>query len=238
MGCRIDAHVKNFNSFLGKWRARRVEQPFHGAGITTLRFWESPTPLVVLGRGSDVSTEVRAEVCASEKIPVLRRVSGGGTVVLGPGCLNFSLVLSLELRPELLGVQRSYEIILGTVISALGKSKVTLGGLSDLISAHRKISGNAQKRTRRVLLHQGTILHDFDTSLLARFLRPPPRQPAYRTGRSHTEFVTNLPMAVDRFKRRLFEVWQGGVVKWPASSVGSSPGVPLRGDGQGHGGNL
>ena len=181
--------------------------------LETLRFWESPTPVVVLGRGSDVSTEVHAEVCASEKIPVLRRVSGGGAVILGPGCLNVSLVLSLELRPELLDVQRSYEIILGTVMSALGKSKVTPGGLSDLISERRKISGNAQKRTRRALLHQGTILHDFDTSLLARFLPNPPRQPPYRRGRTHAEFVTNLPMAVDGFKRRLFEVWQGGVVK-------------------------
>jgi len=175
--------------------------------LETLRFWESPTPVVVLGRGGDASAEVYEEVCALEKIPILRRASGGGSVVLGPGCLNFSFVLSLDRRPELLGVRRSYEIILGTVVQALSRSGIKLCGLSDLTSEGRKISGNAQKRTRRALLHQGTILYNFDIDLLARFLREPPKQPVYRKGRCHQEFVANVPMAVDEFKKRLSRMW-------------------------------
>lgn len=178
------------------------------AELETLRFWESPTPVVVLGRGGDASAEVYEEVCASEKIPVLRRVSGGGAVVLGPGCLNFSFVLSLDQRPELLSVRRSYEIILGTITYALRGKGIIPCGLSDLVFRGRKISGNAQKRTRRALLHQGTILYNFDVDLLSRLLPRPPKQPRYRKGRSHQEFVGNFPIAVDEFKGRLFETWE------------------------------
>jgi len=193
--------------------------------LETLRFWESPTPVVVLGRGGDASAEVYEEVCALEKIPILRRSSGGGSVVLGPGCLNFSFVLSLDRRPELLGVRRSYEIILGTVVQALSRRGIKLCGLSDLTSEGRKISGNAQKRTRRALLHQGTILYNFDIDLFARFLREPPRQPAHRKGRCHQEFVANVPMAVDEFKKGLSETWGAthplGTTRASAMAVGA-----------------
>ena len=176
--------------------------------LETLRFWESPTPVVVLGRGGDASAEVYEEVCALEKIPILRRASGGGSVVLGPGCLNFSFVLSLDRRPELLGVRRSYEIILATITYSLRGKGIIPCGLSDLVFRGRKISGNAQKRTRRALLHQGTILYNFDVELLSRLLPRPPKQPSYRKGRSHQEFVGNFPIAVDEFKGRLFETWE------------------------------
>jgi hypothetical protein len=38
-------------------------------------------------------------------------------------------------------------------------------------------------------------------------LREPPKQPAHRKGRCHHEFVANLSMAVDEFKKRLSETW-------------------------------
>lgn len=72
-----------------------------------LRFWESPVECVVVGNSSRIEQEVLIEVCDQARIPVVRRVSGGGTVLLGPGCLNFAFVLSLELRPELLDIRKS-----------------------------------------------------------------------------------------------------------------------------------
>jgi hypothetical protein len=38
-------------------------------------------------------------------------------------------------------------------------------------------------------------------------LREPPKQPAHRKGRCHQEFVANVPMAVDEFKKGLSETW-------------------------------
>jgi lipoate-protein ligase A len=66
-----------------------------GDGVECLRFWESPEPFVVVGYANKVETEVNVAACEARKIPILRRCSGGGTVVQGPGCLNYTLVLPI-----------------------------------------------------------------------------------------------------------------------------------------------
>ena len=66
-----------------------------GEGAECLRFWESPEPFVVVGYANKVASEVNVVACEARKIPILRRCSGGGTVVQGRGCLNYSLVLPI-----------------------------------------------------------------------------------------------------------------------------------------------
>ena len=61
-----------------------------------LRFWESPEHFVVVGYGNKVAAEVNEAARKKMNIPILRRCSGGGTVVQGPGCLNYSLVLPFD----------------------------------------------------------------------------------------------------------------------------------------------
>src|ERR671925_413734 len=73
----------------------------------TLRFWESRCHFVVLGRSGRPEQEVNMPACETAGIPVLRRSSGGGTVLQGPGCLNYALVLPLVDYAELLNVPRS-----------------------------------------------------------------------------------------------------------------------------------
>ena len=58
-----------------------------------LRIWEAETHFVVLGHSNRIRTHTNVKACKKEQIPILRRVSGGGTVVQGPGCLNYALTL-------------------------------------------------------------------------------------------------------------------------------------------------
>src|SRR5438552_10259287 len=60
-----------------------------------LRVWEPVQYFVVLGYGNKAAAEVNLPFCQRHTIPVLRRCTGGGTVLQGPGCLNYSLVLRL-----------------------------------------------------------------------------------------------------------------------------------------------
>src|SRR5262245_36170851 len=69
-------------------------------GPEVLRLWRWPAPAVVLGAGGRLADDVRADACAADGVPVRRRSSGGGTVLLGPGCLCYSLVLGMD-RPGL-----------------------------------------------------------------------------------------------------------------------------------------
>src|SRR5829696_211553 len=83
-----------------------------GRGGEVLRLWEWPSPAVVLGSGCVLRDDVDEETCAADGVPVLRRSSGGGTVLLGRGCLLYSLVLSQDRAPELGTIRSSYAYIL------------------------------------------------------------------------------------------------------------------------------
>src|SRR5882757_3547838 len=61
-----------------------------------LRFWEPTQHFVVLGYANHANTEADLPFCAAHSIPVLRRCSGGGTVLQGPGCLSYSLILRID----------------------------------------------------------------------------------------------------------------------------------------------
>jgi lipoate-protein ligase A len=168
-----------------------------GGTNETLRFWECSQPAVVVGASGHIGQQVHEKACVEDGVPILRRTSGGGAVVIGPGCLNYSLLLSLAERPELYGVANSYQRILTRIAEALSVPRLAIRGISDLAIDDRKISGNSQRRGRRALLHHGTILYDFNVLLMERYLKSVRRQPAYRSGRSHQDFVTNalLPRA-------------------------------------------
>src|SRR4051812_7109119 len=63
-----------------------------GEGVEVLRTWEPAEHFVVLGYANKTSVEVNVKACGERSIPILRRCSGGGAVLQGPGCLNYSLV--------------------------------------------------------------------------------------------------------------------------------------------------
>jgi lipoate-protein ligase A len=194
-----------------------------GTGPEMLRFWEWPGPAVVLGAGCRVSDDVHEAACQADGVPLLRRSSGGGTVLLGPGCLLFSLVLAYERSPFLNEVRPSYRYILGHVATGLETlaAGIRVAGISDLAVAGRKFSGNAQQRKRRYLLHHGTLLYEFAIDRVSRYLHPPARQPEYRGGRPHDTFLTNLPATAAQLKTVLRTAWdaQQAASQWPEESV-------------------
>ena len=172
------------------------------AGRETLRFWESPVYFVVLGRSGKMESEVNLLACNSDGIPVLRRSSGGGTVLQGQGCLNYTLVLSLDRRPELMNVRASYRILLERIAQGLA-----LPGLqvrhTDILFRDKKISGNAQRRTKGWLLQHGTLLYGLNITLMERYVLEPARQPAHRNGRTHREFVTGLSISAREIQEQI-----------------------------------
>ena len=80
-------------------------------------------------------------------------------------------------------------------------------GQSDLAIAGLKISGNAQRRKRHVLLFHGTFLLQFDLALIEQVLPLPSKQPDYRRNRSHGQFLANLGLPAGSVKRALQEAW-------------------------------
>jgi lipoate---protein ligase len=189
-------------------------------GGELLRLWDWQHYAVVLGAGCRLEEDVDTHRCQTDGVPIFRRSSGGGTVLLGPGCLCYSLVLDQESEPALQSIRSSYAWILAKICLAISSVDpgIHQAGISDLAIGERKVSGSAQQRKRRFLLHHGTLLYDFDLHRISRYLRMPARRPEYREGRPHDEFVTNLPADAGRLSRLLQDAWE---------ATGLAPHLPL-----------
>jgi lipoate-protein ligase A len=180
-----------------------------GEGGEVLRLWESTTYAVVLGAGGKLAEEVHEARCRADGVPILRRASGGGTVLLGPGCLLFSLVLSFARDAALREICTSYLFILERMADAFDVvlPGAAMAGTSDLAADGLKFSGNSQQRKRTHLLHHGTLLYNFELDRLGRYLQEPARQPDYRGQREHNAFVRNLPCAAATVRQIVAAAW-------------------------------
>ncbi len=188
-----------------------------------LRIWEPASPVVVVGRSSSVAGEVDFPACQADGVPVLRRSSGGATIVAAPGCLMYAVVLSNQLRPQLAAIDQAHELVLGRIAGALAAAvpELSRAGVSDLAIDGRKVSGNSLRCRRTHLLYHGTLLYDMDLSLVSRYLRMPARQPDYRDGRAHDEFLTNMPIERSQILGNIHKAWGHPPLaeSWPRSVV-------------------
>lgn len=189
---------------------RAAELDPDGEPAEVLRFWEPLERAVVIGRSSEVESECNLTECARRGIPILRRTSGGAAIVTGPGCLMYAVVLSYRHRPDLRFLERAHAAVLETQRRALASLglQVEIQGTSDLAMQGRKFSGNSLRCRRGSFIYHGTLLHHFPLDEIAACLAVAPRQPAYRAGRTHREFVTNLPVTAADLRRALVEAWQ------------------------------
>jgi lipoate-protein ligase A len=181
-----------------------------GAADEALRFWESPKYFVVVGYANQAAREANLEACRASDVPVLRRCSGGGTVLQGPGCLNYSLVLKIKEGGSTQGITATNTFVMErnrAAIQSLVEKPVRIEGHTDLAIDGLKFSGNAQRRKREFLIFHGTFLLDFDLTLVEKFLRMPSKEPGYREARTHSEFLMNLKLSAEAVKSAMRKVW-------------------------------
>lgn len=208
----------------------------HG-GDGVLRFWEPRGHFVVMGYANEVAKEVDINACEADEIPILRRCSGGGTVLQGPGCLNYSLVAPIAENGPLRSITSANRFIMernGTTIEVCRSRReeahsfstkdqrlvtssptVKVCGHTDLAlvtgnptrESSHKFSGNAQRRKKHFLLFHGTFLLNFNIPLIEKYLRMPSKQPGYRRNRSHKDFLRNMNLPAVEVKRALGDAW-------------------------------
>jgi lipoate---protein ligase len=142
----------------------------------------------------------------------------------------YAVVLHLESRPELRDITRAHAYVLGRLVAGLTvhAANVVCAGTSDLAivddsttPSKRKFSGNSLRTKRTHLLYHGTLLYDFDLSLISACLRSPPRQPSYRAARDHADFVVNLPLTRRQLHDALAIAFPTSepLIDWPRSRV-------------------
>ena len=136
---REDTSLSPTEHLARDWRIFQAVES--GAAGVRWSIWEARRPVVVLGRGNRVDDWVAVRACRRDGIDVLRRCSGGGAVVLGPGCLNYAIGLSIVSRPGLAEVAASFRTVLACLIAELQVEGLMVAGLADLALEGRKVSG-------------------------------------------------------------------------------------------------
>lgn len=153
--------------------------------------WE-PTQLeCVLGAGTPAG-DVDLALCAATEVPVYRRKGGGGAVILSPG--NLIITCAYPASAKRFASQWIVPIAEGIVrgLTRAGVQGAWVRGLGDVAIGEKKIVGSSLYANRDLALYQGSLLVDSDLSLIPSYLPHPSREPDYRRGRSHLEFVTSL----------------------------------------------
>lgn len=175
-----------------------------------LRVWQPPDYFVVIGYSNKAAVEVDLAACAAQNIPVYRRFSGGGAVLQGPGCLNYSLVIKNGPMRSSINIAESFRTVLKPhqeLFTELLCEPVQIGGISDLVTGDKKFSGNSQHRKSHYTLFHGTVLLKLDLSMIQTALRMPSKEPDYRQHRRHTEFLRNLAIDAERVCLGFREKW-------------------------------
>jgi lipoate-protein ligase A len=175
-----------------------------------LRFWQPAQYFVVVGYSNKVATEVKLQFCDENRIPVLRRCTGGGTVLQGPGVLNYSLILRADGPSPFHSISATNHLILKRHQAALAdllRQPVDVRGCTDLAIGGLKFCGNAQRRKKQFLIFHGSFLMALDISMVEKTLPLPSIQPDYRLNRPHASFLMNLEVSDERIKEVLKRVW-------------------------------
>ena len=179
-------------------------------GPEILRFWEPSYPFVVLGVSKKYQEEVFVDACEKENISILRRCSGGGTVIQAPGCLNYSVILKIQPTSSFQSLSETTHFVLNLNRKALATvtdKSIDIQGISDLASDGLKFSGNAQRRKKNFSLVHGTFLYNINAFQIQKFLREPKDQPEYRAKRPHEQFVKNIDLSPEAIKTALTKEW-------------------------------
>ncbi len=161
-----------------------------------LAVFEPADVRVVIGRGQDPCREVQVAACQAAGIPIHRRVTGGGTVILAPGMV----VVALRLAGGLRAPDDLFALVNGGLIPAVADAcgaRVACRGHGDLAlrgddGLERKVLGASLRQSTTVSAYLGVFLVDDAVPLMERLLAHPSREPGYRAGRDHRAFCTHL----------------------------------------------
>ena len=168
--------------------------------------WQN-SPAVIVGSFQNICREVHVETLRKLGIPIVRRMSGGGTVYHDLGNVNYTYITHQNGPLD-------YDLCLRPVIEALNGIGVPArkNRTCDIAIGEQKISGSAQRSAGGRLLHHGTLLFQSDLTALDHITTHHKNDCFQSKGTVSaicpvTNIVEHLasPMTLEEFKQRLLD---------------------------------
>lgn len=154
--------------------------------------WIPDAVYVVLGASNDPGTALNVDHVVQDQITVVKRPSGGQAVVLTPNTLVLSAVFSDRFKLHSSEVFQCVNARIMDTIKQSGIQDVCQMDISDIAVSGKKMVGSAIYKNKQVLMYHAVINVAEPASTFERYLKHPSREPAYRKGRTHAEFITSL----------------------------------------------
>lgn len=151
---------------------------------------EGSPPAIVMGISGKAEEFINQEKYLQKPIPLIKRFSGGGTVVVDEDTLFISFICErnfVDFVPYPEPIMRWTETIYR---KTLCQPSFCLQE-NDYVIGEKKFGGNAQYLQKMRWLHHSTLLWNYKTELMELLLHPK-KVPPYRKSRSHLEFLTKL----------------------------------------------
>lgn len=173
-----------------------------------LALWRPAGVTVALGLSQKPEVELTAWAASPlAGVELVRRQSGGGAVLLGPGVLCWEALATLaHIDAEYgdgAGIRQAYDFLSRPLLTGLARQGVVAftAGVSDLsvrdsAGTVRKIAGTAQLRRRQAVLVHGSLLVSADVAEMGRYLATPSDEPDYRNRRCHRDFCLTIAEAL------------------------------------------
>ena len=166
--------------------------------------WKN-TPAVVVGSYQNICREVHVEALRQRGIPVVRRISGGGTIYTDMGGWQFTFIQHKEAG------EIEFSQYIAPVIDALREMGVNaaFNGCNDLTIDGKKFSGNAQYRLGDCIVHHGSLLFDTDIEQMVASTTVDSYKITSKSIKSVRDRVTNIsehlpvPMDAETFKETM-----------------------------------
>lgn len=156
------------------------------------RIWQPDKVYAILGRANNPKGSLIIDNVVNDNIAVLQRPSGGEAVILSPGMLVFSVKMPFRKDMRTQEVFNSINSHLIDRLSEKGIKGLYSKGISDLSVETRKIMGSSMYLNRNTLFYHAVMNIAGETGLITKYLSHPTKEPDYRKGRSHKDFVSSL----------------------------------------------
>ncbi len=162
-------------------------------GSTTgILVWQPQETVIVLGQSNSIETSLSTDTVAADGLRVTKRPSGGETVILTPATVAFTAARHFQVMIPF----RDYFMMVNSAVieglAEMGVSGLGARGISDITIGNQKILGSSMRKVGDKLVYHAVLNIAEDPVLFSRYLLHPRREPDYRSGRSHHEFVTSL----------------------------------------------
>ncbi|MBC7660192.1 MAG: hypothetical protein H7249_10835 [Chitinophagaceae bacterium] len=183
-----------------------------------LKSWIPAEPVVVLGRSNKRGTEANRAACEADGVSILKRIGGGGTVILHEDCLVVSCGLFVkDYFKNDLYFRLLNQALIHVFNAHIPNAAFAQRGYSDIVLGDKKLVGTSLFRSRNYLLFQASILVDTRIDLMETYLQHPSLEPDYRKGRSHRDFVMGLkelvPLTTQEWLQFFADELQGAIQK-------------------------